>query len=370
MSLPTTANYGSSAGRAALPFASKQIFATPDSAKQSADEIREAIEHAARARISGNGKVIMGGIGVGPTGAPQMSTIGMPTGAKASRAAPPAETSDLFASLKPPQKPNLAAASSSLKPSASNEGNAFSSSQKARGASGEKLILFYNGANSASNQAVDTIVQTSVVPHHKLFEWSVDIVNVKQIEMNNHMRIYEKLRTMPQFQRPLEQECVLFDCSQNMAYYAPQAIAGVIQQYKNNIVCALIDKEINGQFAPSTITNSNSSGSSREERENAEKLVGLRGGRAPTSGSISSPPDAKPVAAFARRSVLRGMTKEDMKRIADEEEMKASQSGRGSTGFKRGKQATMTSFESPTDQEQGDQGDPNAHLYGTPFART
>jgi hypothetical protein len=342
MSLPlATANRETgSSMRPSLPFENKKIFGTPDGAKKDAQNIRAAIEHTAHARSMPGNRSIMGGISVGPTGAPQVSSITPPALLQAYNREKKSGMATRDVNGSADLQAGLMAARQAFAQRNSDAGAAapFSDSfqqqndvsQKRRvepKSDSLKLLLFYNQNSKASIGMLEAIAKRCTKPHPKLFEWCVEVVDIQAQNFESPIaaQVIDRLASLPQFRKELAEACVLFDRVEKMAYQNPDAILQIIEQYKDSLVAALVDQKLQHD---------------------------TRGNLGPGAQTNPFLAEQKQPVGIPRRSVLRGKSMEEWQRIADEEDKKM-----GNKGTANRKQPKIATFDPSTVETGEDQGD-------------
>jgi hypothetical protein len=290
----------------------------------------------------GRGNKVMGGLGVGPSGEaqqPLMSAQYSVSGARGRRADTlSAEQQTLPGGAMRPRRPQerVGSAATTASAAAPNSIEQYQRQMQAddqarRGAAqavgggggdgdgasilsapdgGRRMLLTYNSASAPSMETFNAIVSRSTQPHPRLFDWSVEIVDINAPRLPPQSEaIVRQLRQMPLFQREIIENCVLFDRLKKIAYKELQHIFQVIQAQKDNIVAALVEQQQSGGGV-NVGDNAAGNGAAAERR-----------GLVREHHSVTQPgAPEKSIKAISRRSVLHGVDPGKLDDIARHEE--------------------------------------------------
>lgn len=181
---------------------------------------------------------------------------------------------------------------------------------------GRRMLLTYNSASASSMEVFNSIFTRSTQPHPRLFDWSVEIVDINAPRLPpQNDTIVRQLRQMPQFQREIIEMCVLFDRLKKVAYKDVQPICQVVQAQKDNIVAALVDQQQSGSI--SAVVGGADGGANGSGTADGRERRGL----VREYHSVTQPGAAeKSIKTIARRSVLHGVDPGKLENIAQYEE--------------------------------------------------
>jgi len=276
----------------------------------------DAVQRAAEARRSGTGGRVMGGLGVGPTGHPQVPMI---------------EQQHAVSGTRGRRSADLQHASSSSSQQRQMLQHQEHASGSAAPTAGEKpLMLTYNGQNGASIQRLQQIVRENSAPHPALFDMLVDVVDVGAMRIAPQCEpIVRKLRAIADFNGDLAQGCVLFDYGQRMAYNDAQAMREILRLQKDSCMAQIVDAYLQQRQEQ------------RQQAAQATSSLPLHGGHgspgAIGGGALSAglTGGQKSMHQIARRSVLRGADPKDLELLAKQAETYVRREDGGRSGGMR-----------------------------------
>ena len=293
MSLPVRPQQHSSA--------SAQMALHPGAMRKSvmgtgAGDMRNAVQQAAKARQSGRGGRVMGGLSVGPTGQAQMPFANAQHSVSGQRGRNAPTINDLHSAQQQQQQPLMQ-----------------ESSQRSK----TRFIVIYSSQNPDSLYAVQKLAERHRAPHPRVFQLLASVVDAQRPPNNESHALVRKLQTMPQFRTALGNGCVLFDAQSKRAYDDASVVDDMLQSHKSAIVAQFLDDYFNQQQS------AQSNGAAQRSAGNGQSTplsTDYSGGGLPTRRGVVNIGDDEPqtsVHAFARRSVVGNMSHEELERMAE-----------------------------------------------------
>lgn len=319
------------------PAAMRKSVSNPTSGGASVNAMRDVVQRAAQARESGRGGRLMGGIGVGPTGQPQLPFASAQHSVSGQKGRQGAVMNAMFqqttpggqhepSNLSPPRNQNQHYGQSPYQahpppPQPQRHSGARTNDDALQGDSAPALVLVYDGRSPDSMYFMQKFIEQHRKPHLAVFRTTVTVVDARR-PSRPHLALVEKLESSAQFCEALNNGCVLFNRNSQRAYTAVNTMNDIINAQKDVVVGRMIEDYLAGGAASGALGHDASSTRGRRvdlsDEQQRNQPTALPARRSVTDMINEGGGSTGGGAALQRRSVLGGMSNDALERLAEE----------------------------------------------------